>query len=50
MIVDTIQNAAKYFSVHPLFAKAFAYIQNTNLDTIEMGKYDIDGKIGRAHV
>ena len=43
MIVDTLQNASKYFSVHPLFAKAFEYIQQTNLDTIEMGRYEIDG-------
>src|SRR6476469_4006106 len=43
MIIDTLQNASKYFSIHPLFAKAFEYIQKTNLDTIEMGKYDIDG-------
>lgn len=48
MIIDTIQNASKYFSVHPLFAKAFEYIQNTNLETIEMGKYDIDGDHLRA--
>ncbi|MEI9806821.1 MAG: YhcH/YjgK/YiaL family protein [Bacteroidota bacterium] len=43
MIIDTLQNASKYFSVHPLFAKAFEYIQKTDLDTIEMGKYEIDG-------
>ena len=43
MIVDTIQNASKYFSVHPLFAKAFEYIKQTDLDTIEMGRYEIDG-------
>jgi len=43
MIVDTLKNAARYYNTHPLFAKAFAYIQNTDLDTIEMGKYEIDG-------
>lgn len=43
MIVDTLKNASKYYSAHPLFAKAFEYIRNTNLDTIEMGKYAIDG-------
>jgi YhcH/YjgK/YiaL family protein len=48
MIIDTIQNASKYFPVHPLFAKAFEYIRNTNLDTIEMGKYDIHGDNLRA--
>ena len=42
MIIDTIGNASKYFSVHPLFAKAFDYIAKTNLDTIEMGRYEID--------
>ena len=43
MIIDTLQNASRYFSVHPLFAKAFAYIQKTDLHTVEMGKYEIDG-------
>jgi biofilm protein TabA len=42
MIVDTLQNASKYFTVHPLFAKAFEYIKQTDLDTIEMGRYEID--------
>lgn len=43
MIIDTLQNAGKYFSVHPLFAKAFEYIRNTDLNTVEMGRYEIDG-------
>lgn len=43
MIIDTIQNASKYFSLHPSFAKAFEYIRKTDLDTIEMGRYEIDG-------
>lgn len=43
MIVDTLQNASKYFGSHPLFAKAFEYIGKTDLENIEMGKYDIDG-------
>jgi YhcH/YjgK/YiaL family protein len=43
MILDTLQNASKYFSVHPLFAKAFEYIQKTHLSSIEMGRYEIDG-------
>ena len=41
MIIDTIENASKYFSVHPLFAKAFEYIKSTDLANIEIGKYDI---------
>jgi YhcH/YjgK/YiaL family protein len=43
MIIDTIANAAKYYSVHPLFAKAFEYIKQTDLLNKEPGKYEIDG-------
>ncbi len=42
MIIDTVANASKYFSVHPLFEKAFQYIQLTDLGTIEMGHYIIE--------
>jgi biofilm protein TabA len=41
MIIDTLQNAPKYFNVHPLFAKAFEYIGKTDLQSIEPGKYEI---------
>src|SRR5688500_14386800 len=43
MIIDTIANASKYFSVHPLLAKAFEYIRQTDLLSKEPGKYEIDG-------
>jgi biofilm protein TabA len=43
MIIDTIKNASKYFSVHPLFEKAFAYITSTDLANTADGKYEIDG-------
>jgi biofilm protein TabA len=41
MIIDTLQNASKYFSVHPLFEKAFAYINTIDLQNQEDGKFDI---------
>lgn len=41
MIVDTLQNASKYFSAHPLFAKAFDYISRTDLANAADGKSDI---------
>ncbi len=41
MIIDTIKNAPKYFSVHPLFAKAFDYINQNDLVNSEVGKSDI---------
>ena len=37
MIIDRLENADKYFSVHPLFSKAFAYIKSQNLKAIEPG-------------
>lgn len=41
MIIDKLANADKYLSVHPLFAEAFEYIKSTDLDAIEVGKYDV---------
>ncbi len=41
MIVDTIVNAHKYFSVHPLFAKAFEFINATDLANEPDGKSEI---------
>lgn len=41
MIIDTLKNAPKYFSVHPLFEKAFAYIRQTDLAGAADGKIDV---------
>lgn len=41
MIIDTIQNASRYFSVHPLFEKAFEYINQNDLANTADGKFDI---------
>lgn len=41
MIVDTISNAHKYYSIHPLFAKAFELIHATDLANEPDGKSDI---------
>ena len=43
MIIDTLANAGKYTGLHKHFAKAFEYIASQNLETIEPGKYTIDG-------
>jgi len=50
MIIDTLKNAHKYFKVHPLFSKAFEYISNTDLNSLEPGKYEIDGANLKASV
>jgi biofilm protein TabA len=41
MIVDTIKNASKYYSAHPLFSKAFEFISQTDLANAVDGKRDI---------
>lgn len=41
MIIDTLENAGRYASIHPLFAQAFAYLKDTDLAALEDGKYDI---------
>lgn len=41
MIVDTIQNAPKYFATHPLFKQAFEFINTTDLANAPDGKADI---------
>jgi len=50
MIIDSIQNASKYFSVHPSFEKAFQYINSQDLTTLEDGKFEIDGDSLKAIV
>ncbi|CAN5811826.1 YhcH/YjgK/YiaL family protein [soil metagenome] len=42
MILDTLENAHLYKSLHPGITKAFAWLQATNLITIASGKYIID--------
>jgi len=48
MIIDTIKNASRYFSVHPLFEKAFEYIANTDLQNTGVGQYKIDDDLLKA--
>lgn len=43
MIIDALSNSERYTSVHPLFKKAFDYLQAQDLETIEVGRYDIEG-------
>lgn len=50
MIIDSLQNAARYNAVHPLFSKAFEYIKSIDLATIEDGKYEVDGNNIKAIV
>lgn len=44
MITDKLENAAKYYHLHPAFEKAFAFLQQPNLAKLAAGKYIIDGE------
>ena len=43
MIVDHLNQLHRYANLHPLFAKAFDFIQQTSLESLEPGKFEIDG-------
>lgn len=50
MIIDSLDNAARYYSVHPLFKKAFEYINKQNLKSFEVSKFDISEGLNGAVV
>lgn len=43
MVIDSVTNISKYASLHPHFAKAFAWLAGADLAALEAGKFDIDG-------
>ncbi|MFI5195448.1 MAG: YhcH/YjgK/YiaL family protein [Chitinophagales bacterium] len=43
MIIDLLENAEKYTSVHKRIGKAFHYLRTTDLNEAALGKYAIDG-------
>jgi len=43
MIVDVLKNSARYVSLHPGFAKAFAFLEAAQKEFPEVGRYEIDG-------
>ena len=43
MILDSLKNAAQYYSLHPRFKTVFEYIASHDLVTMECGRHDIDG-------
>src|SRR5262249_3318953 len=43
MVLDTVGCAGRYVSLHPGFAKAFAYLVDTDLESLPAGRTTIDG-------
>ncbi|NLY23627.1 MAG: DUF386 domain-containing protein [Bacteroidales bacterium] len=50
MIVDNLANAANYFSLHPLFEKAFEFISELDMEQAVTGSTVIEGTALRASV
>ena len=44
MILDSLENAGLYESVHPRFKQAFDYLCNNDLAALPAGKVELDGK------
>jgi YhcH/YjgK/YiaL family protein len=44
MIIDKIENAGTYISVHPAFKKAFALINGSGAASLGEGRHDIGGE------
>lgn len=44
MILDTLANADRYSTLHPLFPRAFAYLRSTDLDALKPGRHLIEGE------
>lgn len=44
MILSTLSQADRYAALHPLFARAFDYIRDTDLFAVAPGRYNIVGE------
>jgi len=44
MILDTLANADRYLSLHPLFPRAFEFLRSTDLAALVPGRHVIDGE------
>lgn len=50
MIIDNLANAANYFDLHPLFEKAFEYINKLDLEGAPAGTTEIEGNLLKASI
>lgn len=45
MIIDTLEHAARYESLHPALGKAFAFLRRTDLLSLTDGRHPLDGGV-----
>ncbi len=43
LIIDQLENAGTYFEMHPLFEKAFAFLNRSDLAELPTGRHEIEG-------
>jgi len=43
MIIDRLENAERYYDVHPAFERAFAFLRRSDLANLPDGRHEIDG-------
>ena len=43
MVFDHLKNAARYESLHPQFAAAFAFLDRATREGLPIGRYELDG-------
>ncbi len=44
MVIDTLENLDKYASLNPLFAQAIEFLKSNDLQAMEIGKTELQGK------
>ena len=44
IILDKLQNAERYYDMHPAFEKAFTFLRQDGLAELPTGRYEIDGE------
>ena len=44
MILDALPRAHHYVDLHPQFARAFAFLRDTDIGALAPGRHDIDGE------
>ena len=43
MVIDTLENLEKYVSLNPLFKEVVDFIKSNDLNSLEIGKHEING-------
>ena len=44
MVLDSLNNTARYAGLHPLFQRAFDFIQSTDFNQLEDGRIELEGE------